>query len=308
MGGRHEVWRLTLGEALFVVALLLFLAGVIMPMLARVKSGPHGPTCGWNLSGLGKAMLIYANDYDDRLPVAGGPNASWAARTPNWKAGDSAEAYGVDPEATAGGQASISASLYLLVKYEEVAPRDFLCRDRKGTIEKGASVFDPCDYGVQDRTLTDLWDFGPNPSEHVSFAYHMGYEGHGLTNYSSPGMVIAADRNPWMDSPMARARGFAEFTPDLPPFDGTQEAAQRGNSLAHKGQGQNVLFLDSHVDLKKRPFCGIKNDNIYTSWDGEDKIRGKPARFGSVPAGAEDSLLVNDPAVTATIPYPDRRR
>jgi hypothetical protein len=300
-------WRLTLGETFFVAVLLLFAVAVIPPVLFRVKSGPLGPTCGSNLSGLGKAMLIYANDYEDRLPVAGGPDASWAARTPNWKGKDRAEAYGVLPEA-AGGQASISASLYLLVKYEQVRPTAFLCRDRKGNIEKGARVFDPCEYGVQDRALTDLWDFGPNPPEHVSFAYHMGYGPYTLTTDSSPGMAVAADRNPWMDSPLARARDFTAFTPDLPPFDGTQEAGLRGNSLAHKGLGQNVLFLDSHVDLKRRPFCGIKNDNIYTSWDGEDRIRGKPAQFGSVPAGPEDSLLVNDPTVAATVPYPDWRQ
>ncbi len=56
-----------------------------------------------------------------------------------------------------------------------------------------------------------------------------------------------------------------------------------------------MLFLDSHVDFKGRPFCGLDQDNIYTSWDGQDKIRGVPPKLGSAPADPLDSLLVNDP-------------
>jgi prepilin-type processing-associated H-X9-DG protein len=100
-----------------------------------------------------------------------------------------------------------------------------------------------------------------------------------------------------MDSPFAKARDFSKFLPDVAPFNGTAEQALNGNALAHQGDGQNVLFVDSHVGFEKRAFCSVGDDNIYTSWDGNDKIRGKPAQFGSMPAGPDDSLLVNDLAV-----------
>jgi hypothetical protein len=144
--------------------------------------------------------------------------------------------------------------------------------------------------------LSDLWDFGPEPPKHVSYAYHMVYGPHKLTTESAPGLAIAADRNPWMDAPFAKASDFSKFTPNIPPFNGTYETARRGNATAHQGDGQNVLFVDAHAAFEKRSFCSVGDDNIYTSWDGADKIRGKPAKFGSVPAGADDSLLVNDPA------------
>ena len=288
---------LTLWEILFVVVLLLFLVGVIVPALCRVRSKPFRLTCGVHLSGIGKAMLIYANDYDGRFPCAGGPNGSWAARTPNWMGQDSTQAYGMSDAGQAGGQASISASLYLLVKYMEVEPRQFLCFDGEGNIEKGASVFKPGTYGVKDEALIYLWDFGPDPPRHVSYAYHQVYGPHKLTTDSDPSMALAADRNPWMDSPFGKARDFSQFTPDVAPFNGTKETALGGNALAHKGDGQNVLFLDTHVEFAKRSFCGVEDDNIYTFWDGADKVRGKPAALGSVPAGPTDSLLVNDPAV-----------
>lgn len=294
---RHtKSYGLVLWEVLFVVVLLLFLVGVILPALSRVKSTSH-PVCGTNLSGLGKAMLIYAHDYDGRLPRAGGPNGSWAARTPNWMGQNGAEAYGISPDGRARGQAGMSASLYLLVKYMEVEPREFLCLDGEGNIEKGASVFEPRTYTADDSALVDLWDFGPNPPRHVSYAYHQVYGPYELTTDNDPQMAIAADRNPWMDSPFAQAGDFSKFTPDVDPYAGNEEAAVQGNSRAHDGRGQNVLFLDSHVEFAKRSFCGVEDDNIYTTWDGADRIRGLPATFGSAPADAADSLLINDPAV-----------
>ena len=47
--------------------------------------------------------------------------------------------------------------------------------------------------------------------------------------------------------------------------------------------------------FEERSYCGVDDDNIYTYWDGDDKVRGKPAKFGSEPAAELDSLLVNDP-------------
>ena len=42
------------------------------------------------------------------------------------------------------------------------------------------------------------------------------------------------------------------------------ETAIIGNAITHQGDGQNVLYLDSHVDFAKRAFCGLEEDNIFT--------------------------------------------
>ncbi|MBN1359763.1 MAG: ankyrin repeat domain-containing protein [Sedimentisphaerales bacterium] len=42
--------------------------GILMPALARVRQLAFRMTSGTNLSGIGKACLIYANDHEDRLP------------------------------------------------------------------------------------------------------------------------------------------------------------------------------------------------------------------------------------------------
>ncbi|UCC22262.1 MAG: DUF4190 domain-containing protein [Planctomycetota bacterium] len=48
--------------------LVALLMGILMPALARVRMIAYRMVCGTNMSGLGKAMLIYANDNNDVFP------------------------------------------------------------------------------------------------------------------------------------------------------------------------------------------------------------------------------------------------
>ncbi|GAF68823.1 unnamed protein product [marine sediment metagenome] len=52
-------------SGLFVLPMML---GIMMPALARVRQISFRMVCGTNMSALGKAMLIYSNDYDD-IPI-----------------------------------------------------------------------------------------------------------------------------------------------------------------------------------------------------------------------------------------------
>jgi len=297
MANRQIRRAVTIRDALFLLLACLFAAAIIVPMLARVRIIPNRVTCWAHLSTVGKGMLIYASDYEDELPRAGGRESVWAARTPAWMAEDRSQAFGMASDGT-GGRAGISASLYLLVKYVEIKPRYFLCIDSEGGYERGASEFHPAKYGIRDTALTDLWDFGPNPPLHCSYAYQMVYSSHRLSITGEPAMVIAGDRNPWMDSPSTRARDFSRFKADLPPGAATGDDRRYGNSVSHEGNGQNVLFLDSHVEFLKRPFSRIDDDNIYTRSNDGDKTRGVPPALGMMPADPDDSFLVNDPAWT----------
>jgi hypothetical protein len=287
-----------IGVAAPVIQYVLFLF-VILPAMPR--SLAFRMTCGTNLSGIGKAMLIYANDYQDELPRAGGRNCKWAERTRDWKATDRRSAFGLNVDGT-GGEASISASLYLLVKYSEVTPEMFVCSGTSSkTWEEGVTPFKLGMYRVPGKRaeLIDFWDFGPRPWLHCSYSYHVPYGVYALTTSNEPGFAVAADRNPWMDSPSAKAGDFSQFRPEIPPFGGTAEQARKGNTPRHQADGQNVLFLDSHVDFAKRAYCSVEDDNIYTI-SGNTTAGdpwGTPPKLGSQPANRKDSLLVNDPPV-----------
>jgi len=287
----------TLVELLVVIAIIALLMGILMPALARVRQIAFRMVCGTNLSGIGKAMLIYANDYEDELPRSGGRSSTWALQIPQWDALNRFGAYGVGTDGS-GGTANISSCFYLLVKYAEVTPKSFICKG-----DSGATEFKPSEYGIVDRDLIDLWDFGEyrdetdNPSAHCSYSYHVPFGLYALTTSSEPGMAVAADRNPWMDSPGTTAKDISLFDPD-----GGKEAIQIGNAVAHQEDAQNVLFLDIHVSQEKRPFCGINDDNIYTLWDGGDIRKGQMPVIGDVPGGRLDSLLVHDGGGGGTTP------
>ncbi|MHC4117826.1 MAG: Hint domain-containing protein [Planctomycetota bacterium] len=280
---RNKAQRLKPAEVVIVVFMCLFLLAVVPAACRRVRRGDYEPYCSTNLSVIGKAMMIYANDYDDKLPRSAGRNSEWNVAIQNWRAPNRYQAYGITASGE-GGIGSISSCFYLLVKYAEVTPKTFVCPQDSGTSE-----FRPADDGAAHLDLIDLWDFGPVPMERCSYSYHMPFSKFALTMSSEPGMAVAADRNPFIESPMAEAKTIAGFNPD-----GGREAIKKGNAVPHDEEGQNVLFLDGHVSFEKAPYCGVKDDNIYTHWDGGDIRRGAQPGLGSKPVDRLDSLLVHD--------------
>jgi len=50
--------------------ILAMLMGILMPALARTRQIAFRMVCATNMSGLGKAMMIYSNDYDDKFPAS----------------------------------------------------------------------------------------------------------------------------------------------------------------------------------------------------------------------------------------------
>jgi prepilin-type processing-associated H-X9-DG protein len=123
-----------------------------------------------------------------------------------------------------------------------------------------------------------------------------------------PDLAVAADRNPWLNSPGAAAKAFPgagpdQFRPDVQGYGGSSDQARNGNALTHQSDGQNVLFLDGHVAFEKRPYCALENDNIYTITDKPPQ--GSP--FGMQPASTsqpqarKDSLLIHDDPVRTRV-------
>ena len=282
------------------IAIIALLMGILMPALARVRQLAFRMTCGTNLSGIGKAMLLYANDYQDELPRAGGRNTQWGA-VANWQATNRIQAFGLDTQGANGGKASISSCFYLLVKYTEVTPKSFICKGDAGTTEFKLSEL--ATAPTADFELIDAWDFGPaaDAYKHCSYSYHLPFGMYALTTSSEPGFAVAADRNPLIISPAATARDLSTLHAGSSGGRLQRDRRRRpsrATRIAHQLDGQNVMFLDTHVDFEKRSFCSIEDDNIYlvapTALKGDAK--------GTIPVpptvtilGRKDSVLVHDP-------------
>jgi prepilin-type N-terminal cleavage/methylation domain-containing protein/prepilin-type processing-associated H-X9-DG protein len=299
----------TLVELLVVIAIIALLMGILMPALARVRQLAFRLTCGTNLAGLGKAMMLYANDYEDELPKAGARTNTWQSSLPNWLATSRQAAYGMQTADASEGKVTLSSSLYLLIKHAECTPKMFVCKGEGDTREFSLKQF----TGIP-QTITDLqgcWDFGPGDLagrttdgtyRFCSYAYHMPFGAYALTTTAESGMAVAADRNPWLPATQdatGQQKRWNDFRPDDKgyPQPGTSDQAKLGNSDAHQQEGQNVLYIDGHVEFEKRSFVGIENDNIYTrasTTTPPDLMKGLlPGQTD--PATKRDACLVNDP-------------
>jgi hypothetical protein len=299
-GGKRGLTRL---EALVLAGLYLLLTALVPALFAMPRARASRVLCGANLARIGKTMFVYADDYDGALARAGGPTTTWGPLC-NWLAPDRYGAYGLNRTGGSGGQATLSSCLYLLVKYYRAPPRLFICKGDIGTSEFKLSNL-PAGTVPPGTQLSDLWNFGPAPvamTNACSYAYHAPFGSLALTTARDPNLAVAADRNPWLNSPSADAKpypgtGAALFRPDIEPYYGSSAQGRNGNAITHEGDGQNVLFLDGRVVFETRAYCGVRRDNIYTMGDrGGGALMGSPAVSSSQPQHADDSLLLHDDA------------
>jgi len=295
----------TLVELLVVIAIIALLMGILMPALARVRQIAYRMLCGSNLAGIGKSMLIYSNTYEEEYPKAGGPRAKWGplGRLADWDSQKPGMQWGRPPSSV-----TITSSLYLLVKYADVTPKQFVCKGDVGTKIFKLSDSTVAMTNVDD--ITDVWDFGDGqdtaawPGMYCSYSYHMPYNrgpipGYPITAVSSPASPLCADRNPYLDkNAMVFLEGSVgcggggekdEKPPEWVAASGTiaahyADVDKTGNSASHHREGQNVLFNDQHVTFEKYPNCGIARDNIWKMWEGT-----------TVPTTAEKREIVVSP-------------
>lgn len=282
----------TLVELLVVIAIIAMLLAILMPALAKVRTLAQRIMCGTNIGGIGKAMLTYGTDDEyESYPIAGGPGAQWDFGT----GGEEGQCTWVwcNPRATPGTptaeDTTLSACLYLLVKYADVSPDQYIC--------PGASdqkKFEMANYKLtglncsEARGFTDLWDFGDKDDHqvtggrgrgHNSYSYQLPLPLNGAPTTqvaypimvtSNPASAIIADRNPLWDSYLMTDSQVErlEWDTSVTPQRVKPDSIAKANCASHQRDGQNVLFADQHVRFEKSPNCGVEMDNIYTSWGG----------------------------------------
>ena len=317
---------LTLVEVLVVIAIITLLMGVLMPAGAAVRQRAYRMVCRTNLSGIGKAMLAYSEDNEEQYPKAGWPDSGWSdtGELRNWY-DQTGRHYG-----RPGSDVTITSSFYLLIKYADMTPQQFVCRGDLGTRVFSLSDVRTGILPPDVNDITQVWDFGAQQNmktnfvagQYCSYSYHHPYyespdePGFPVTPASNPASPLCGDRSPYLDK---NARPYLEGNccegdpnEDPPTWheDGYYyDPDKTGNSACHRREGQNILFNDGHVLFAQYPNVGLNNDNVWKNWTTTDApataeqwqvglnpycqvMNMKPGQ--EAPMGKRDAFLVNE--------------
>lgn len=283
---RRKKSGFTLIELLVVVAIIALLIAILLPSLARARELAKRTACAANVSGMGKGLYTYATENADMYPLAA-PN-TWTHGNPKtavtyWNMtgnrGGPSAGTGITPANTGDpaaasplmGQLSTTRNLWQLVKTGGTSPRSFICpssSDSADTIDNPADYWDfPAKAG--DGTTNRGYASGQDNEGCISYGYQVPYGDQGRPSTEvDQRMALVADKGPYCfkvnGSPPPNTWNITEAQNQSPDMWMPYNSPNHGGAGA--GEGQVVLYADSHAEFQTKPIVGVGFDNIYTAW------------------------------------------
>jgi type II secretion system protein G len=273
----------TMIDILVVLLIVCLLTGMLFSAggLSRTREISNRVSCAANLKQIGLAIQLYENEnkgsYPRTLYAPGEPITQYTGV-------ECKDPFGKDG---APKPNDITAAMFLLVRTQDITSGVFICPATDCKARKFVGAQSAQDFGnfkSQEELSYSMGNMYPDKN-----AVAKGYKMNAITGADMP---IVADMNPG-------TFGECDVTPKNGPKDETVEFAsmRKANSMNHRGEGQNVLYGDGHVEFQNTAFCGVKRDNIYTVSGANDGSKTTSETIAGSPMWAGDAVLL--PAATA---------
>lgn len=268
------------------LGILAILVGIMGPWVYRSREVERRLRCADNLRKLGLALSRYGQANREELPRV---VFSYRLAPQSYEAFTGADS--TNPFA-AGSEVKpndVTASLWLLVR-EGYVSTEYSPPSKVFVCPSSGDGNDPL-FGRDGMPVSarDRGNF--RGKANLSYSYATPFSDapeYGLrSDWLSSGFALVADQNPGAGAIKA-------------PVGAGPLQMKVANSLNHGGAGQNVLFGDMHAEFRESPYCGVDQDNIYTTQAPAPPADGRrplPTGQGYVgrafrPAWQNDSYLV----------------
>jgi prepilin-type processing-associated H-X9-DG protein len=277
----------TIVHLLVVIAVFVLLLGYLVLTTHRVSRGEGAGRvkCQSNLSQIGKALLLYANENKGAFPqthwVAGAPvsltNDGYANSNP----------LAIPP--TPGTTNNLPAAMFMLVRTQDLTTEVFTCP--YDSSEKDLMAGLPA---TRRGNFTGDGKPGGSVRPNVSYSFINVYPSAAMAEKGYKPLITR------FSSDFAIAADLSPAGPDDLVWKSIQMGVPRstmiqGNSRLHDRDGQNVLYADGHAEFQQTPLCGTQNDNIFTA--NQVDAKGNLSTTGESGSGADprhpaDSVLL----------------
>jgi len=279
----------TLVDCCVLIAAVVLLCVVAAPLLAqRSREDANRLRCASNLRQIALASILYAHQEVRSNGKFARTYYDPTAKVTFYTGIDAPKAFDKDmgPDFKGPKPNDVTASLYHLLKSTDLTTDVFVCpsSDAKSLAKE---------FGVAEHS-----NF-PGP-ENLAYSYNTPFPskeaimaGWRFDTTLQPDSPIAADINP----------GASEKAgPTMTPFNAPPAAMRAANSPNHGFAGQNVVYVDGHVEWQVTPFCGAEvakqpwRDNIYANAAKVDAKNGMGGEVHGLPVTGRDSVLL--PAIS----------
>jgi len=227
----------TLIELLVVIAIIAILAAILFPVFAKARDAARRSTCLSNTKQIGTGILMYAQDYDERLVP---PSVGTCQAVDSFGWGDLIQPYVKNTGLLQCPSNSVK------VKVVNTGGASRIVRDRGGT----ANAADDC---TNSGTATGSFNysygvnaFGPPSGQPTNTAGPFDVNMMSLASIEAPASVIGVGEGRGA-SPWSIAGGNGPW--DYPSVEGQCDArrhAGTSGAAATPDQGTTCTFMDGH--------------------------------------------------------------